>query len=463
MRASPANVLATMIRGSVRAGVRAESAVLRGLASPRARGKAVRRHGRHARRAARSRRRLLIVAGVLGGTGMAVLLTMSGLGSASDGMQRADPPRASVPEGDPSAISALPDSLATAQDPSKQSSTPDTAENPPGGAGDPSMAPADSASGTITAGDSKAHCITPSFPGGVLDQSVISKASSLTGISYNCLETFANPMPTWDAWETPWMFSTTSDGWDAWLAANPAHQVVMGMDLIPQSVSDNGNPLAWEQPCAAGDYNQHATTLARNLVSYGAGSIVIRLGIEANGDWEADYVGSTTQEMNAWAQCFDNEVAAMRAVPGTNFLFVWNPNACTANLPLSEWYPGNSYVDIIGVDAYDQDCSTLKAVSQEGWAAYATNSATNNPNNPNFPSLDNLAVFAASHGKSFSFPEWGIDSGLPDDATYVADMAQIISQKNFSFESYFDTNDDGIVPLGPAIPNATAAYSQAFK
>jgi Glycosyl hydrolase family 26 len=405
---------------------------------------------------------LLIVAGILGGMGVAVLLTMSESGSASGVMQRADPPRVSVPAVDPSAISAVPDSLATAQDPSKQvmPSTPEPVVNSP--------APTDSASGTrsggtITAGDSKAHCITPNFPGGVLDQSVISKASSLTGISYNCLETFANPMPTWDDWEAPWMFSTTSDGWDAWLAANPAHQVVMGMDLIPQSVSDNTNPLTWEQPCAAGAYNQYATALAQNLVSYGAGSIVIRLGIEANGNWEADYVGSTTQEMNDWAQCFDNEVTAMRAVPGTSFLFVWNPNACTANLPLSGWYPGNSYVDIIGVDAYDEDCSTLKTVSQEGWAAYATNSATNNPNDPNFPSLDNIAAFAASHGKSLSFPEWGIDSGLPDDATYVADMAQIISQRTFSFESYFDTNDHGIVPLGPAIPNATAAYSQAFK
>ena len=315
----------------------------------------------------------------------------------------------------------------------------------------------------IAAADSKAHCITLPFRGGVMNQSLISDANQLTGMTYNCLSTFANPAPDWTAWETPWMFSTTSDGWDAWLKASPAHQAIMGMDLIPQSVSNNKNPLAWEQACAAGDYNQHATALAQNLVSYGAGSIVIRLGIEANGNWEADYVGSTTQEMNDWAHCFDNEVTAMRAVPGTNFLFVWNPNACTANLPLSEWYPGNSSVDIIGVDAYDQDCSTLKTVSQEGWAAYATNSATNNPNDPNFPSIDNVAAFAAAHGKPLSFPEWGIDSGQPDDATYVAGMAQMISQADFSFESYFDTNRDGIVPLGPAIPNATAAYSQAFK
>ena len=103
-----------------------------------------------------------------------------------------------------------------------------------------------------------------------------------------------------------------------------------------------------------------------NLVSYGAGNIVIRLGIEANGTWEADYVGTTNAEMSDWAKCYANEVTAMRAVPGTHFLFVWNPNICTADIPLSRWYPGNSYVDIIGADAYDGDCGTLKTVAQEG-------------------------------------------------------------------------------------------------
>ena len=135
------------------------------------------------------------------------------------------------------------------------------------------------------------------------------------------------------------MFSTTSDGWDAWLKASPAHQAIMGMDLIPQSVSTI-KPLTWEQACAAGDYNQYATALAQNLVSYGAGSVVIRLGVEANGGWEADFVGSTTQEMRDWAKCYDNEVTAMRAVAGTHFLFVWNPNVCTVDLPLSDLVSG---------------------------------------------------------------------------------------------------------------------------
>jgi len=291
---------------------------------------------------------------------------------------------------------------------------------------------------------------------------MVDAVTAVTGVSYNCLEMFANPMPTWADWETPWMFSTTGDGFDSWLRASSAHQVIMGMDLVPQSVSDNNDPLTWESACAAGDYNAEATTLAQNLVSYGAGGIVVRLGIEANGAWEADYTGSTPVELSDWAQCYDNEVTAMRAVPGTHFLFVWNPNICTQDFPLNRWYPGNSYVDIIGADAYDQDCGTLKSVSQEGWSAYANDSSANTPNDPNFPSLNNMEAFAVANGKPMSFPEWGLGAGTSDDPAYVADMGQMFNKDNFAFESYFDTNDDSIDPLGSSIPGATSAYSKAF-
>lgn len=316
--------------------------------------------------------------------------------------------------------------------------------------------------GPVRAGDSKGNCIDLPFADGVLNQSQITAVTNLTGVEYNCLTTFANAMPTWAGWESPWMFFNVSDGWDAWLNASPARQVVMSMDLIPKAVSNIHDPLTWEQLCAAGDYNQHATTLAQNLVSYGAGGIVIRLGTEANGDWEADYVGTTSAEMSDWSKCYDNEVSAMRAVPGAHFLFVWNPNACTSDLPIDKWYPGNSYVDIIGVDVYDKDCETLKTVSQEGWTAYFTDSASEGAADPNFPSLANIVHFAAAKRKPLSFPEWGLTAG-DDDTTYVTKIAQLFKSDDFSFESYFDVSRNALAALGATIPNATAAYSQAFK
>jgi len=268
-------------------------------------------------------------------------------------------------------------------------------------------------------------------------------------------------MPAWADWENPWMFRITRDGWRAWLAASPEHQVIMAEDLIPQSVSDNSDPLAWEQPCASGDYKNYATTLAKKLVSYGAGSIVIRLGIEGNGAWEADYVGTTSAEMSDWAKCYANEVTAMRAVPGTHFLFVWNPIICTADIPLNRWYPGNSYVDIIGADAYDKDCQTLKTVTQERWKAYSTDSSSPGASNPDFPSLANIEAFAVAHHKPMSFPEWGLGTG-DDDAAYVTDLARMFNSYDFAYQSYFDNHDNGIALLGSSIPKATAAY-KAFK
>ncbi len=313
----------------------------------------------------------------------------------------------------------------------------------------------------VTAGDSKANCVSPSFPNGVVSQSIINQISSQTGVTYNCLNVFGNPMPAWTDWESPWMFSDPSEGWDAWLASSPTHQAILGFDLIPQSVSNTSNPLAWEQPCANGSYNAYAKTLATNLLSYGAGSIVIRLGVEANGSWEDDYVGSTSTEMSDWGKCFANEVTAMRSVSGTNFLFVWNPNICTANLPLSSWYPGNAYVSIIGADAYDADCDTSQTVGQEGWSTYYTDNSNGNVRAASYPSLSNIEAFAVAHGKPMSFPEWGVTAG-DDDAAYVNGLVTMFNADNFSFQSYFDNGDDGIAQLGSSIPNSTIS-ARGFK
>lgn len=329
--------------------------------------------------------------------------------------------------------------------------------------GQPSSPPpthsATNGNGVITAGNSKAHCISANLNGGVLTAAALTQLANETGMTYNCISGFASPSATWDVWEAPWMFSTPSENWDSWLK-NPAHQAVMSHDLIPQTLANNNNPLTWEQACAAGDYDKYATILAKNLVSYGAGGIAIRLGPEANGDWEPDYVGTSGAEMSAWGQCFDHEVTAMRAVPGAHFLFIWNPNVCSGALPSSQWYPGNAYVDIIGVDAYDLDCETLKTVGQEGWTAYSTDSAARGAKSPDFPSLVNFESFAAARGKPLSLPEWGLGAG--DDPAYVASLMQMFKNDDFAFECYFDTGSGGIAQLGPAIPNATAAYSKEF-
>jgi hypothetical protein len=44
----------------------------------------------------------------------------------------------------------------------------------------------------------------------------------------------------------------------------------------------------------------------------------------------------------------------MRAVPGAQFKFDFNPNCGFGQFPAEKAYPGDEYVDYIGVDVYDQ-------------------------------------------------------------------------------------------------------------
>ncbi|MGC1238341.1 MAG: glycosyl hydrolase [Acidimicrobiales bacterium] len=226
------------------------------------------------------------------------------------------------------------------------------------------------------------------------------------------------------------------------------------MDLIPLSLEDESDPLSWEQSCAAGDFDSYATELGANLVAAGLQNSVIRLGAEMNGTWESDFIGTTTQEQNLWATCFANEVTAMRQAPGENFLIDWDTNACKGPYPYANYYPGNAYVDIVGLDLYDVDCTTPNTsvtFSQLSSETYG---------------LTDFEEFAAAQGKPMSFPEWGL-STVPsgDDPAYINGMASTVASQDFAFETYFDgaggTNSKAEA-LGSSTPLSLTTYQDWF-
>ena len=217
--------------------------------------------------------------------------------------------------------------------------------------------------GLIQAGDSKTNCIY-SRPGPPLQQ-----AERATGISYNCIESFSGVVPTWPSWVSP-QLTHKGYGYKEWLAADPTkRQIILTLAPIPESVASDP---AWVSKCAAGNYNRYARQLATNLVRSGFGYSVIRLGAEMNGTWNVGSLGTTVTQWHQWGQCFAQEVQAMRAVPGSHLLFDWNVNANYRDIPLADFYPGNAYVDIIGIDAYDASGISLPPVGNPArWAALA--------------------------------------------------------------------------------------------
>jgi Glycosyl hydrolase family 26 len=300
-------------------------------------------------------------------------------------------------------------------------------------------------SALIQGGNSKVKCIYARL-GAPLRQ-----AERATGVTYNCLETFADGAPTWAAWTRPWLTSPMY-GYVSWLAADPSgRQLILTQDLIPTSLAADPD---WAGRCAAGAYDSYAKQLGENLVKAGFGYSVIRLGPEMNGTWNAGSLGTTPQAWKEWAQCFAREVRAMRAVPGSHLLFDWNVNAHYRDIPLADFYPGNAYVDIIGIDFYDADGVSLPRVGNPArWAALSREP----------DGLSQVAAFAAAHRKPLSFPEWATVTSQGDDPGYVTAMGRFIARHDVAFQSWFDAGDDGIYQLSTSeAPRSLAAYIKAF-
>jgi hypothetical protein len=329
------------------------------------------------------------------------------------------------------------------------SSTTTTPSSPPTTT---TTAPSGSSSGhLITAGGSRDECLVVDGSGLPAVQAAVNSFESLTSTHVTCLGAYNNGASTWAEWDDPWVAGTGS-AYTGWVAENPSvNQVVLEQDLIPSGLADPSNPLSWEQSCAAGDYDSYATLFGQNLVAAGLQNTVIRLGIEMNGPWENDFMGTTTQEQGLWATCFANEVTAIRQASGEHFLIDWNPNACYENVPFANYYPGNAYVDILGLDQYDVDCDApTTAVS------FATLAAEPG-------GLDSFEAFAAAQGKAMSFPEWGLDSSpAGDDPSYMDHMGSTIESGNFAFQEYFEVVDEGTSMLGTSTPLSVAEYTKWF-
>jgi hypothetical protein len=305
----------------------------------------------------------------------------------------------------------------------------------------------------ITAGPSRSECLTPNFDDTGLTalQDAVTSFDSLTNSTVTCVSAYLNGATTWAEWESPWI-TDSMYGYTSWVAEAPqSRQLILQVDLIPSSLEDVNDPLSWEQSCANGDYDSYATTLGQNLVAAGLQNSVLRLGAEMNGNWEADFIGTTTQEQSLWAACFASEVTALRQAAGEHFLIDWDPNAGKGGYPYANFYPGNSYVDIMGLDLYDVDSNSPNTSATFSQLA-------NEPFG-----LADFEAFAAAQGKPMSFPEWGLETTPSgDDPGYVNGMGSTVANGDFAFETYFDVVDGNTSLLSSSTPLSLDAYQEWF-
>ena len=133
------------------------------------------------------------------------------------------------------------------------------------------------------------------------------------------------------------------------------------------------------------------------------GSSTLRLGWEFNSPsfpWYA--AGQASNFVAYWQQI----VNTMRAVPGANFTFEWNPtrggqgSADQQMGNYANYYPGDNYVDVVGLDVYDSAYFSYPGAAGEF------------QNVQSLPwGLNWIAAFGAAHHKPVSLPELGLGNG----------------------------------------------------
>lgn len=213
----------------------------------------------------------------------------------------------------------------------------------------------------------------------------------------------------------------------------PGYPLNLGVTLLPGD--DSSATLA---AGAAGAYDQYFRQIAEALVAEGQSNADLRLGWEFNGNW---YRWKASADPQAFVAYWRRIVDVMRSVPGEHFTFDWNPSLLGGAVNLESVYPGDAYVDYIGVDIFNDGSTSLAA--RQRWTNYL-----DKPQGLNW-----LSGFASRHGKPLTVPAWGTGemsrgNGSLDDAYFVTHLTQWLEKHDVVFACYFDS-------LGATISNGS--------
>jgi Glycosyl hydrolase family 26 len=158
------------------------------------------------------------------------------------------------------------------------------------------------------------------------------------------------------------------------------------------------------QAVVEGQYDDSYAYLGHALVSSGNANAIIRLGWEFDGDWMPWAAHNNPQ---LFVAAYRHVHDLLRSISsGFQFDFCgdagyrWPIPRGNSHVSWDDVYPGNAYVDIVGMDVYDDSSS---------WSYF-------------HQALADQLAFAIAHGKPVSFPEWALDVKYGDNPAWVQNM-----------------------------------------
>lgn len=225
---------------------------------------------------------------------------------------------------------------------------------------------------------------------------------------------------------------------------NAPQLIVMSMPLVRRYREES---LA---QVANGSMDDLARAIATEMVAGGRGDDVIRLGWEFN---MAFHAWSAVDDPAGYAAAFRRIVTVMRSVPGAQHLrFDWN-YGCNGRAIDMAAYPGDEFVDVIGMDCYDRSyVDTYTDPIQRFDYFYSRPFG-----------FKWIAEFAAERGKPIGLAEWGIssrhvDGAEPDNPVYIHRLLSWIAANDVAYFNYFESDSGFRHRLMLHYPEAAARY-----
>lgn len=270
---------------------------------------------------------------------------------------------------------------------------------------------------------------------------------------------------------------TDNSSWDAiaksfeitnlehWLLAHPDGQVELSVGMLPQDryvAPRDATPTQERERVNAmargstGAFDSQWRTLAETLVRSHLGGAIIRTGWESNGDY---YPWSAAGAESQYAAYFRRIVTVMRSVAGAHFKFDWTtePGALSDGHSPQEAYPGQGFVDYVGVDVYDENGSLYPASGGIDGSRRASvwRQIADGPYG-----LQWFVRFARSHGTPLLVGEWGLyqqgaNHGGGDDTGFIRAMHDFLYNPADDVYAAMYFNED---PGGSSGGRSSAVY-----
>ncbi|WP_250448198.1 glycoside hydrolase family 26 protein, partial [Actinotalea sp. C106] len=178
----------------------------------------------------------------------------------------------------------------------------------------------------------------------------------------------------------------------------------------------------------AGDHDTYITEFARTLAADG-GPVHLRFAHEMNGTWYPWAAGVNGNDAADYVAAWKHVHRVFAEQGATNVTWVWSPNVVFPDsTPLANLYPGDAFVDVVGVDGYNWGTS-------QSWSSWYTGSEIF------APTLDEVRALAP--GKPILITETASTELGGDKATWITELfAYLAAQPDVVGLVWFDENKE---------------------